>query len=572
MKDYLSTMVTAAAVLTLLGCSGSLERVNGESSLSANTLEHRVSAAAKEYGKMVVRIDSRRNYGSGIVFTKKGHEGYYIVTNAHVMRDSIVYGESFSVTIFSKNKNCRFDKGPGLYIRGYDFLSDLAVLHLKVPRSIRCLFGPVANFDIDRDPIPLKSGTFVVAIGSPHAFSETATFGVISAPKRTFTKEYDQRTSTGKDEKTGLFFDDYIGEFVQTDAAINPGNSGGLLADLNGNVVGINTLSVDPADNIAFAISWPYARSIVGGLIDDGYFWRGGGRFLYNVSVSDTGIMRPQSADEKKVGITSDIGVWVKSFPKAKIPRDSLICRVNRVRIRNLANWFSEAARIKRGSKARIFYLPRPDLSSDIDSQCEASPKIVSFQMDDFLLPGEFFANFMKSGNLQRVSFADDDGLCAGDKSGRPCGVRISGVAGGNEGPGFQNGDVIKRIRFGNKVIEVRDLGTLKVAFDLFLRDVRDRKLDLENVISKVQPCYVWQGMGLDVARIFEGITKSGDCVESEREALRALCKILAANKIGFDVYRRSKQGTKKIHASLSWDEERLGFWPGATVSGSGGC
>ena len=571
MNAYICTMFGAAATVSLLGCSAPLEPVGGRPLQSVPTSEHRVSMTVNDYRKLVVRIDigSQGSGGSGVVFTKKDHDGYYIVTNAHVMEDSIIGDQNFSVTLFLEHKECRFDKGPDLYIRGYDFLSDLAVLHLREPQSNGCFPDRVAAFDMDRDPSPTQSGTFVLAIGSPLRYYQTVTSGIVSASKRTFARKYQKRD--------GFFFDRHIGEYIQTDAAINPGNSGGLLADLDGNVVGINTWKrewhltndgVRPVDNIGFAISWPYAHSIVNGLIDDRYFWRGG---FSDMLLSNALIEHPIVTDGDRYVVTgSDLGLLVRGDTNAYMPQGSLICSVNGVRIRDLADWFSERARMKKGSKAQLSFLSRPDPTTGIEAQCDASQEKVEYTAEDFLLVGEFFAQFMEAGDLQGATFADwrDEGLCTEVGYIRPCGVRIGGLVLDSGGRGFQNRDVIWGLGFGKEWIEVRDLGALGVALGRFRDHVNGKETEAAGAIRDVQHCFVWEGASAGARQRFTEVTSRGlssrACVGLKREALTARCKSLASEQVVFDVYRKGREGTAKIkiYARLSGGGTHLEFLP----------
>jgi len=95
------------------------------------------------------------------------------------------------------------------------------------------------------DSTQLHVGQWAIAIGSPFGLEKTMTVGVISA--------------TGR---RGLGKGTY-GDFIQTDASINPGNSGGPLLDINGRVVGINTMIAAQAQGIGFAIPINVARQII---------------------------------------------------------------------------------------------------------------------------------------------------------------------------------------------------------------------------------------------------------------------------------------------------------------------
>lgn len=206
---------------------------NGTTSSQLNELYEKCAESCA-----TIYVKARGGYaiGSGFVVSADG----YVITNHHVIEN----GTDISV-IFYDGKKYQAE------VIGSDSLSDIAVLRIEADDLVPIELGNSSN---------LKVGDPVFAIGTPYNMNlaGTMTTGVISGVDRKIDVTNDYGTVT----KTMTL--------IQTDSAINPGNSGGPLINMQGQVIGINSLKLSNYDGIGFAIPISSAIDIINELIEYG--------------------------------------------------------------------------------------------------------------------------------------------------------------------------------------------------------------------------------------------------------------------------------------------------------------
>jgi len=195
-----------------------------------------VAAVRPAVAHVAVRRTDRRGReaagtGSAFVIARDG----YALTNSHVA------GGAASIEV-SLPDGRQFDA----VLVGDDPDSDLAVIRIQAGDL------PFAKMGASR---ATRVGEIAIAIGSPLGFTHTVTSGIVSATGRSMTG----------------FNGRPIDDVIQTDASLNPGNSGGPLVNARGEVIGVNTATIRPAQGLCFAVASDTANLVAGWLIRHGH-------------------------------------------------------------------------------------------------------------------------------------------------------------------------------------------------------------------------------------------------------------------------------------------------------------
>jgi putative serine protease PepD len=279
--------------------------------------------------QIMVQGDDSAGSGTGIIISDDGE----ILTNNHVVE--VAAGDDGKiVVVFSDGTNT------SAKIVGQDPVTDIAVIKAAKVKGLT-----PATLGSNRT---LQVGQTVVAVGSPFGLSSSVTAGIISALNRPVTEPGDD------DDSSGTTFPG-----IQTDAAINPGNSGGPLVDLNGRVIGINSVIQSSGGGLfggeagsiglGFAIPIDLAKSVAGQLLD--------GKKVEHAQIGVT--VSAAVADNK----LTTIGALVRDVnkgsagDKAGLKSGDIITAVNNIPVARSEGLIAAIRAYEPGEKVTITYL-----------------------------------------------------------------------------------------------------------------------------------------------------------------------------------------------------------------------
>lgn len=340
--------------------------------------------------------------GSGVVVDRNG----FILTNNHVIEHATRMKVKFT------NDDTEYTAK----LIGTDPVTDLAVIKIDKTNLTPAKIG---NSD------SIQVGDWAVAIGSPFGFQATVTAGIISAKQRNL-----------EDGPNSAFQ-----RFLQTDAAINPGNSGGPLLNINGEVVGINTMIASRSggyQGIGFAMPINTAVKIYNEIIKTGHITRGSIGIQFGETTETKDLLKAHGASNgvfvgkvpdgpaKKAGVkVEDIIVAIDGKPikngQELIDIISATPVGNSVKLGLLRNFQKETVSVVVGDRAKVFddtaklhSLDAPD-SAEPTAQAKFGISIQTLNAGQRQNMGYTGTGGVMVASVEPGSFADDIGITKGD-------------------------------------------------------------------------------------------------------------------------------------------------------------
>jgi Do/DeqQ family serine protease len=363
------------------------------------------------------RNEVQQSLGSGVIVRKDG----IIITNNHVIEG----GQEFMVVLNDRREY------PAKVLLA-DPRTDLAVLQLQTKGET----FPTLALDDDRD---LEVGDLVLAIGNPFGVGQTVTNGIISAL---------DRTQVGGGD----------GSYIQTDAAINPGNSGGALVDMNGKLIGINSMIVSgsgSSSGVGFAIPAALVQRVLASAVATGPAGNGP-RHLQTPWLGAKGdtvtgdIARSLGMDRPQGVLVSDIYAGSPAAA-AGLKIGDVILSIDGAPVNDASSLRYRISLLSIDQTATVKALRA---GKPLDLKVKASAPVDSPPRNERTLTGD---NPMAGAHVVNLSPAVADELGA-DPFDAPKGVMIYSIDGGRTNAaavGLQPGDIIRQIN--GKTINTTD-------------------------------------------------------------------------------------------------------------------
>jgi serine protease Do len=320
LSPVLKNVIPAIVNVAVQGVISSLPPTSNEDESSGGEDDDQGMSQQQQQPQLVPEKPRKfQNIGSGVIVDPQNG---IIITNDHVIRNA-------NLVTVTLNDGRRLKAK----ILGGDNQTDIAVLKIDA-KNLKSI--PIGDSD------KAEVGDFVVAIGNPFGLnsfgnSQTATFGIISATKRSDLNI------------------EGVENFIQTDAAINPGNSGGALVNTAGELIGINTAIISPYGGnigIGFAIPINMAKDVAQQIIKFGSIHRG----LMGIFVQH---LTPELA--QAMGYTEDFqGALVSQVnedspaEKAGLKPGDIITQINDTKITQATQVKSTIGLLRVGSEAKI--------------------------------------------------------------------------------------------------------------------------------------------------------------------------------------------------------------------------
>ena len=361
-----------------------------------------------------------RGQGSGVIISDDG----YIVTNNHVIDGA----EKLEVTL---NDNRKFNAR----VIGTDPNTDIALLKISATKLSPIVFGNSDN---------VKVGEWVLAVGNPFGLNSSVTAGIVSAKAR----------GINKGNNVG------IESFIQHDAAVNPGNSGGALVNVDGELIGINTMIYSQTGNYA-GHSFAIPSSVVKKIITDIKQYGSVQRAVLGIQFTE---LDAEKAKENNITQTTE-GIYVNKVSDRSAAKEAgmregdVIVGLNDATIKNGAQMLEEMSKLRPGDKATVkFYRDNKLKTADVVFKNDQGTTRIT-KSSDFTSLGCAFTS-LTAEEKEELGISN--------------GVKVSGIKNGKfKDAGITNGFIITDINN----IRVNNQDEVEDIYNAIMRDKESDKV-----------------------------------------------------------------------------------------------